>query len=163
MVTAQVILVEQRLREAAEDDELVFESLLERHTTLINKKNSLFRKQFRLNMVQKEEDLEKNLMLIREELRKLSEQENHQKTEEDRRREELLLEELVVCMKSREKLMLQQDEEGLVEEDEEERRKMAAKNSLGGETRIEESNFTRQASKYFGSFVSTVDKYIQNV
>ena len=92
MVTDQVILVEQRLREAAEDDQLVFDSLLEQHTALINKKNSLFRKQFRLNMVQKEEDLEKNLILIREELRKLSKQDIYQKTEKDRSREALLLE-----------------------------------------------------------------------
>ena len=157
MVTDQVILVEQRLREAAEDDQLVFDSLLEQHTALINKKNSLFRKQFRLNMVQKEEDLEKNLILIREELRKLSEQDIYQKTEEDRSREELLLEELVVSMRSREKLMVQQDEERMIEE--EERRMMVARN----QNWTEDTSFTRQASKYFGSFVSTVDKYIHNV
>ena len=157
MVTDQVILVEQRLREAAEDEQLVFDSLLEQHTALINKKNSLFRKQFRLNMVQKEEDLEKHLILIREELRKLSEQDINQKTEEDRSREELLLEELVVSMRSREKLMVQQDEERMIEE--EERRMMVARN----QNWTEGTSFTRQASKYFGSFVSTVDKYIHNV
>ena len=110
----------------------------------------------------REEDLEKNLILIREELGKLSEQDRGQKTDEDRRREELLLEELVVSMKSREKLIVQQDEEGMMEEEEveeEERRMMVAKNPNW----TEDVSFTRQASKYFGSFVSTVDKYIQNV
>ena len=61
-------------------------------------------------------------------------------------------------MRSREKLMVQQDEERM-EEEEEERRVMVDRNPNW----TEDINFTRQASKYFGSFVSTVDKYIQNV
>jgi len=110
-IDKQAAILEARLRETSEDDQLVYDALLQQFLTLVNKKNALMKRQFQLNMLEKEEDLEKKLFMLQEELRSLSELEDHRKTEEDRKREDLLLEELVLCVKRRNELVMQQDEE----------------------------------------------------
>jgi len=110
-IDKQAAILEKRLRETSEDDQLVYDALLQQFLTLVNKKNAIMKRQFQLNMLEKEEDLEKKLSMLQDELRALSELEDHRKTEEDRRREDLLLEELVLCVKKRDELVMQQDEE----------------------------------------------------
>jgi len=110
-VDKQLKILERRLRETSEDDQMVYDALLQQWLTLVNQKNALLKRQDQLNLLDREADLEKKLAMLQEELRALSELEEGRKTEEDRRREDLLLEELVLCVKSRDQVVMQQDEE----------------------------------------------------
>ena len=72
-----------------------------------------------LNILEKEDDLEKKLSMLQDELRSLSEMEESRKTEDDRKREDLLLEELVLVVNQRNELVIQRDEEErMIEQDE---------------------------------------------
>ena len=72
-----------------------------------------------LNILEKEDDLEKKLSMLQEELRSLSEMDDSRKTEDDRKREDLLLEELVLVVNQRNELVIQRDEEErMIEQDE---------------------------------------------
>jgi len=110
-VDKQLKILERRLRETSEDDQMVYDALLQQWLTLVNQKNALLKRQDQLNLLDREADLEKKLAMLQEELRALSELDEGRKTEEDRRREDLLLEELVLCVKSRDQVVMQQDEE----------------------------------------------------
>merc|ERR1712042_354294 len=92
-IDRQAAILDKRLRETADDDQLVYDALLQQWFTLVNKKNTLLRRQMQLNILEKEDDLEKKLLMLQEELRSLSEMEESRKTEDDRKREDLLLEE----------------------------------------------------------------------
>jgi len=118
-IDKQAAILDKRLRETSEDDELVYDALLQQWFTLVNKKNALLRRQMQLNILEKEDDLEKKLLMLQEELRSLSEMEDHRKTEDDRKREDLLLEELVLVVNQRNELVIQRDEEErMIEQDE---------------------------------------------
>uniref|UniRef100_A0A2R5LFC4 Putative calponin similarity n=1 Tax=Ornithodoros turicata TaxID=34597 RepID=A0A2R5LFC4_9ACAR len=87
--------------------------------TLVNKKNALIRRQMQLNILEKEEDLERRFELLNRELRAVMELEDWQKTEAQRRREDLLLEELVAIVDQRDELVQHLDsQEKAIAEDE---------------------------------------------
>jgi len=118
-IDKQAAILDKRLRETSEDDQLVYDALLQQWFTLVNKKNALLRRQMQLNILEKEDDLEKKLLMLQEELRSLSEMEDSRKTEDDRKREDLLLEELVLVVNQRNELVIQRDEEErMIEQDE---------------------------------------------
>jgi len=118
-IDKQAAILDKRLRETSEDDQLVYDALLQQWFTLVNKKNALLRRQMQLNILEKEDDLEKKLLMLQEELRSLSEMEESRKTEDDRKREDLLLEELVLVVNQRNELVIQRDEEEkMIEQDE---------------------------------------------
>jgi len=118
-IDKQAAILDKRLRETSEDDQLVYDALLQQWFTLVNKKNALLRRQMQLNILEKEDDLEKKLLMLQDELRSLSEMEDSRKTDEDRKREDLLLEELVLVVNQRNELVIQRDEEErMIEQDE---------------------------------------------
>jgi len=118
-IDKQAAILDKRLRETSEDDRLVYDALLQQWFTLVNKKNALLRRQMQLNILEKEDDLEKKLSMLQDELRSLSEMEESRKTEDDRKREDLLLEELVLVVNQRNELVIQRDEEErMIEQDE---------------------------------------------
>ena len=118
-IDKQAAILDKRLRETSEDDQLVYDALLQQWFTLVNKKNALLRRQMQLNILEKEDDLEKKLLMLQDELRSLSEMEESRKTEDDRKREDLLLEELVLVVNQRNELVIQRDEEErMIEQDE---------------------------------------------
>ena len=107
----QAGILDKRLRETSEDDQVLYDALLQQWFTLVNKKNALLRRQMQLNILKKEDNLEKKLQMLQEELRGLSEMEESRKTDEDRKREDLLLQELVLVVNKRNELVMQRDEE----------------------------------------------------
>ena len=110
-IDIQASILDRRLRETSEDDQVLYDALLQQWFTLVNKKNALLRRQMQLNILKKEDNLEEKLQLLQEELRELSEKEESRKTEEDRKREDLLLQELVLVVNKRNELVMQRDEE----------------------------------------------------
>merc|ERR1711936_1190424 len=94
-----------------------YDALLQQWFTLVNKKNALLRRQMQLNILKKEDNLEKKLGMLQEELRNLSEIEENRKTDSDREREELLLQELVLVVNKRNELVMQRDEEERLDEE----------------------------------------------
>merc|ERR1719233_666782 len=118
-IDRQAAILDRRLRETSEDDQLVYDALLQQWFTLVNTKNALIRRQMQLNILEKEDDLEKKLSMLQDELRSLSEMEESRKTEDDCKREDLLLEELVLVVNQRNELVIQRDEEErMIEQDE---------------------------------------------
>jgi len=110
-IDIQAGILDKRLRETSEDDQVLYDALLQQWFTLVNKKNALLRRQMQLNILKKEDNLEKKLQMLQEELRGLSEMEESRKTDEDRKREDLLLQELVLVVNKRNELVMQRDEE----------------------------------------------------
>ena len=110
-IDKQAAILDKRLRETSEDDQVLYDALLQQWFTLVNKKNALLRRQMQLNILKKEDNLEKKLTMLQEELRNLSEIEENRKTDSDREREELLLQELVLVVNKRNELVMQRDEE----------------------------------------------------
>jgi len=118
-IDRQAAILDKRLRETSDDDQLVYDALLQQWFTLVNKKNTLLRRQMQLNILEKEDDLEKKFIMLQDELRTYSEMDERRKTEEDCEREELLLQELVMVVNQRNELVLQRDdEERMIENDE---------------------------------------------
>merc|ERR1712110_138646 len=103
-IDKQAAILDKRLRETSEDDQVLYDALLQQWFTLVNKKNALLRRQMQLNILKKEDNLEKKLGMLQEELRNLSEIEENRKTDSDREREELLLQELVLVVNKRNEL-----------------------------------------------------------
>ncbi|KAG8226224.1 hypothetical protein J437_LFUL006326 [Ladona fulva] len=88
--------------------------------TLVNKKNALLRRQMQLNILEKEDDLERRFELLNRELRSILSMEDWQKTEEQKVRENLLLDELVSIVNKRDELIHQLDsQEKAIEDDDE--------------------------------------------
>ncbi|CAL8110865.1 unnamed protein product [Orchesella dallaii] len=114
--------LERRLRgvmetgeNAEEEDHLMCEWF-----TLVNKKNALIRRQMQLNILEKEDDLERKYEQLNDELRKILAIDEFQKTEADRVRESLLLQELIQVVNQRDELVSHMDDqEKAIEEDEE--------------------------------------------
>ncbi|XP_026816637.1 EH domain-binding protein 1 isoform X3 [Rhopalosiphum maidis] len=94
------------------------EFLMTEWFTLVNKKNALLRRQMQLNILEKEDDLERRYQLLIGELRSIIAIEDWQKTEEQKRRENLLLAELVTIVNKRDELVHHLDsQERAIEED----------------------------------------------
>ncbi|XP_050431010.1 EH domain-binding protein 1 isoform X2 [Adelges cooleyi] len=94
------------------------EFLMTEWFTLVNKKNALIRRQMQLNILEKEDDLERRYQLLIRELRSIIAIEDWQKTEEQKRRETLLLAELVSIVNKRDELVHHLDsQERAIEED----------------------------------------------
>lgn len=94
------------------------EFLMTEWFTLVNKKNALLRRQMQLNILEKEDDLERRYQLLIGELRSIIAIDDWQKTEEQRRRENLLLAELVNIVNKRDELVHHLDsQEKAIEED----------------------------------------------
>merc|ERR1719225_1650090 len=84
-IDIQASILDRRLRETSEDDQVLYDALLQQWFTLVNQKNALLRRQMQLNILKKEDNLEEKLQMLQEELRALSDLEESRKTEEDRK------------------------------------------------------------------------------
>ncbi|XP_014292268.1 EH domain-binding protein 1 isoform X2 [Halyomorpha halys] len=119
-IDKQAAVLEKELRDIMElgtekDDE---EVLMSKWFTLVNKKNALLRRQMQLNILEKEDDLERRFELLNRELRSILSMEDWQKTEEQKLRENLLLAELVNIVNKRDELVHHLDsQEKAIEDD----------------------------------------------
>jgi len=59
-IDKQAAILDKRLRETSEDDQLVYDALLQQWFTLVNKKNALLRRQMQLNIWKRKMILRKN-------------------------------------------------------------------------------------------------------
>ncbi|XP_034936685.1 EH domain-binding protein 1 [Chelonus insularis] len=120
-IDVQAAKLEKQLRAAMESDNEEDTNLLMSHWfTLVNKKNALLRRQMQLNILEKEDDLERRFELLNRELRSIFAVEDWQKTAEQKVRENLLLEELVSIVNKRDELVHHLDsQERAIEDDDE--------------------------------------------
>lgn len=123
-IDQQAAVVERKLRRlmetgpASSPNAESEEQLMQQWFTLVNKKNALIRRQMQLNILEKEDDLERRFVLLDQELRNILAIEDWQKTEAQKLREKLLLEELVAIVDKRNELVQHQhQQEKAIEED----------------------------------------------
>lgn len=120
-IDIQARKLEKQLRAAMENDnEEDTERLMSLWFTLVNKKNALLRRQMQLNILEKEDDLERRFELLNRELRSILDVEEWQKTADQKKREDLLLDELVSIVNKRDELVHHLDnQERAIEDDDE--------------------------------------------
>lgn len=121
-IDKQAGFLEKELRRVMESgaDREREEALMSRWFTLVNKKNALLRRQMQLNILEKEDDLERKFELLNLELRSILSIEEWQKTEDQKKRESLLLSELVNIVNKRDELVHHLDsQEKAIEDDDE--------------------------------------------
>ncbi|XP_075213240.1 eps15 homology domain containing protein-binding protein 1 isoform X2 [Lycorma delicatula] len=119
-IDKQAAILEKELRKVMElgNEREREEALMARWFTLVNKKNALLRRQMQLNILEKEDDLERRFELLTRELRSILAMEDWQKTEEQKVRENLLLSELVNIVNKRDELVHHLDsQEKAIEDD----------------------------------------------
>ncbi|GLV42585.1 Eps15 homology domain containing protein-binding protein 1 [Carabus blaptoides fortunei] len=123
-IDKQAAQLEKKLRTVMESsntsvDHEQEEALMSQWFTLVNKKNALLRRQMQLNILEKENDLERRYELLNHELRLILSIEDWRKTEDQREREALLLEELVQIVNKRDELVhhLHNQEKAIEEDD----------------------------------------------
>ncbi|EEB12203.1 protein MLP1, putative [Pediculus humanus corporis] len=121
-IDKQAALLEKELRKVMEsgNNSEQEEIMMTNWFTLVNKKNALLRRQMQLNILEKEENLERRFELLNRELRCILSLEDWQKTEEQKVREALLLDELVSIVNKRDELVHHLDsQEKAIEDDHE--------------------------------------------
>ncbi|KAK6619087.1 hypothetical protein RUM44_003469 [Polyplax serrata] len=121
-IDRQAALLEKELRVVMElgNNSEQEEIMMTNWFTLVNKKNALLRRQMQLNILEKEENLERRFELLNRELRCILSLEDWQKTEEQKVREALLLDELVSIVNKRDELVHHLDsQEKAIEDDHE--------------------------------------------
>ncbi|XP_054282962.1 EH domain-binding protein 1 isoform X1 [Macrosteles quadrilineatus] len=119
-IDKQAAILEKEIRRVMESgtDKEREESLMAKWFTLVNKKNALLRRQMQLNILEKEDDLERRFELLNRELRSILAMEDWQKTDEQKLRENLLLSELVNIVNKRDELVHHLDsQEKAIEDD----------------------------------------------
>ncbi|XP_014259920.1 EH domain-binding protein 1-like isoform X2 [Cimex lectularius] len=119
-IDKQAAVLEKELRTIMEtgNDKELEEMLMVKWFTLVNKKNALLRRQMQLNILEKEDDLERRCELLNRELRSILSMEDWQKTEDQKLRENLLLAELVNIVNKRDELVHHLDtQERAIEDD----------------------------------------------
>ncbi|KAL3226943.1 hypothetical protein MRX96_024454 [Rhipicephalus microplus] len=114
-VDAQAERFEPYLRQVMKSgDQEEEDRCMQKWFALVNEKNALIRRQMQLNLLEKEQDLERRFEMLNEELPG-----HWQKTDAQRSREALLLEELVALVDKRDELVQHLDsQEKAIEEDE---------------------------------------------
>ncbi|XP_029653103.1 EH domain-binding protein 1 [Octopus sinensis] len=96
------------------------EQLMQEWFLLVNKRNALIRRQMQLNILEKEDDLERKFQLLTREIRNIMDIDDWQKTEAQKKREKLLLDKLVAVVNKRDELVQHLDtQEKAIAEDEE--------------------------------------------
>lgn len=117
----QAAILEKKLRavmESSNSNQEEEEILMSQWFTLVNKKNALLRKQMKLNILEKEADLETRYKTLNEELQKILSLEDWRKTNDQRQREQELLKELVQIVNKRDELVNHMDrQEKAIEDD----------------------------------------------
>lgn len=119
-IDKQAAILEKEIRKVMElgSEREREEILMAKWFTLVNKKNALLRRQMQLNILEKEDDLERRFELLNRELRSILSMEDWQKTEEQKLRENLLLQELVNIVNKRDELVHHLDsQEKAIEDD----------------------------------------------
>ncbi|XKL66739.1 hypothetical protein PGB90_010159 [Kerria lacca] len=121
-IDKQADVLEKYLRKIMESgtDREQEDLLMAKWFTLVNKKNALLRRQMQLNILEKEDDLERRFELLTRELRNIIYIEDWQKTEEQKLKENLLLNELLNIVNKRDELVHHLDsQEKAIEDDDE--------------------------------------------
>jgi hypothetical protein len=140
-------VIEKEIRESMSQGDSDKEELLTvEYFKLLNEKNTLIKKQIELNLLEKEDDLEKRQFFINRELRQLAAISEENKTTEQKQREEQLIQELLQLVNEREWL--------------DQRLTNTTKSSSEDETQM--SNQDKQNDTHAGQTLSSISTSFKN-